>query len=258
MPDSMAVTASTLAQEGRHIAEEGGRRGLTLKLSGGVAFYLMASDPGLLDRLGRDPIRDLDFIGRSDERTEYKQLFGDLGYEIDEDMLLAGEGRRFLFQKPGEVPVEVDLFIDRLQMCHTLELRDRLTVRPHTLPLIDLLLQKLQIIDLTRKDMIDVVSLTAGHDLGPGEDEIDVSYAEGLLGNDWGFYHTSMLNLERIKDYAASAPLEPGVRETVEDRLSRFGSAVDAGPKSRKWKLRARVGTRKKWYEDVEEDIAAF
>ena len=120
------------------------------------------------------------------------------------------------------------------------------------------MLQKLQIIDLTRKDMIDVVSLTAGHDLGPGEDEIDVSYAEGLLGNDWGFYHTSMLNLERIKDYAASAPLEPGVRETVEDRLSRFGSALDAAPKSRKWKIRARVGTRKKWYEDVEEDIAAF
>jgi hypothetical protein len=100
----MAVTASMLAEEGRRIADEGGRRGLTLKLSGGVAFYLMASDPALLDRLGRDPIRDLDFIGRSDERTEYKQLFGDLGYEIDEDMLLAGEGRRFLFQKPGEVP----------------------------------------------------------------------------------------------------------------------------------------------------------
>jgi hypothetical protein len=254
MPDSIAA-ASTLAQEGRRISDEGASRGLNLRLSGGVAYFIHASDPALLEQLGRDPIRDLDFVGRADQRTAYKQLFQDLGYEINEDMLLAGEGRRFLFEKAG---IDVDLFIDRLVMCHTIELRDRLTVRPLTLPLIDLLLQKLQIIDLTRKDMIDVISLAAGHDLGSGEDDIDVGYAEGLLGNDWGFYHTSMLNLDRISTYVASAPLEPGVREAVEDRLGRFADAIEAAPKSRKWKMRARVGTRKKWYEDVEEDIAAF
>ena len=257
MPDSIAA-ASTLAQEGRRICDESTGRGLTLRLSGGVAYFINAPDPSLADQLGRDPIRDLDFIGRSDERTEYKQLFEDLGYEIDEDMLLAGEGRRFLFQKPGEVPIDVDLFIDRLVMCHTIELRDRLTVRADTLSLIDLLLQKMQIVDLTRKDMIDVVGLAAGHDLGSGEDDIDVGYAAGLLGNDWGFYHTTMLNLDRIKGYVASAPLDESVRETVGDRLDRFGEAIEVAPKTRKWKLRARVGTRKKWYEDVEEDIAAF
>lgn len=258
MPDSIATSASMLAAEGRRISEESTRRGLTLKLTGGVGFYVNSPDPSLFARLGRDPIRDLDFVGRSDERTEYKQLFKELGYEIDQDLLVAGEGRRFLFQRSGDIAFEVDLFIDRLEMCHTIDLRDRLQIHALTLALVDLLLQKLQIVELNRKDMIDVVSLLAGHDLGSGHDAVDVEHAQSLLCNDWGFYYTAMRNVERIREYAASAPLEPQTREAVEDRLTRFAAAVEEAPKTRKWKLRAKVGTRKKWYEDVEDDIAAF
>jgi hypothetical protein len=248
-----------LAEEGRRITDESARRGLTLKLFGGIGFYLNASDPALFERLGRDPIRDLDFAGRSEERTEYKQLFKDLGYEIDWDLLVAGEGRRFLFQRSGDVPIDVDLFIDRLEMCHTIDLRQRLTLHPQTLPLVDLLLQKLQIVDLTRKDMIDVIILLAGHEIASDRAEgIDLDHAVELLSDDWGFHHTATRNLQRIKEFAATAPLEPEIRDTVERRLDRFATSLEESPKTRRWKLRARVGTRKKWYQDVDEDIAAF
>jgi hypothetical protein len=257
--ESIADSTALLAEEGRRICEESTRRGLTLRLFGGVGFYLRAGDRTLFERLGRDPIRDLDFMGLSEERGGYKQLFKDLGYEIDPDLLVAGEGRRFLFRSSGETPFEVDLFIDRLQMCHTLDLRRRLTLHPETLPLIDMLLQKLQIVDLTRKDMADVIALLADHDLGTeGPDAVDVDHAASLLSDDWGFYYTAMRNLDRVHEFARAAPLEVDVRDAVEDRLDRFAAALESSPKTRKWKMRGRIGTRKKWYEDVEEDIGAF
>lgn len=259
MAESTADSTALLAEEGQRICEQSAQRGLSLRLFGGVGFYLRAADRSMFERLGRDPIRDLDFIGVSDERGAYKQLFTDLGYEIDQDLLVAGEGRRFLFRRAGDDGWEVDLFIDRLQMCHTLDLRRRLDLHPLTVPLIDLLLQKFQIVDLTRKDMADVVVLLASHDLGSQRDDaIDVEHAASLLGDDWGFYYTVTQNLERIREFAREASLEDGVRGTVEDRRSRFAAMLEDAPKTRKWKMRAKIGTRKKWYEDVEEDIAAF
>jgi hypothetical protein len=41
--------------------------------------------------------------------------------------------------------------------------------------------------------------------------------------------------------------------EVVVDRLSRLRSGFEEVPKSRGWKLRARVGDRKRWYELPEE-----
>ena len=232
---------------------------MTLRLFGGVAFYVRANRPTLFGQLGRDPFHDLDFVGISDERTAYKQAFADLGYEIDRDMLLAGEGRRFLFRGTTEAPVEIDLFIDRLVMCHTLELRQRLDFHPETLPLVDLLLQKLQIVDLTNKDTADVVALLADHDLGDGDqDAIDVDYAARLLSDDWGFYHTATVNIPRIREFVDGAPIDADLRDTVNDRLARLAGILESSSKTRKWKLRAKVGTRKKWYNDVEEDIEAF
>jgi hypothetical protein len=163
---------------------------------------------------------------------------------------VAGEGRRFLFRHSGETPYEVDLFIDRLQMCHTLDLRRRVTLCPETVPLIDLLLQKLQIVDLTRKDMADVVVLLADHDFGTeSAGAIDLEHAAGLLSDDWGFYYTVSQNLERIGQFAHEAPVNDDVRDWVQGRLSRFRDTVESSPKTRKWKMRrgsapARSGTR--------------
>ena len=256
---SVVDSNDRLASEARRICAESDRRGLTLRLCGGVGFYLHAGDPSRFERLGRGPFQDLDFVGLSEERTKYKQLFKDLGYEIDQDMLVAAEGRRFLFRRTGEESVEVDVFIDRLAMCHTLQLRERLALQPQTVPLVDLMLQKLQIVDLTRKDTVDVVVLLADHDLGTGSpDVVDAAHAAALLRDDWGFYYTAMSNVHNIREFAANAPLETDVRDVVIDRLARFAQALESADKTRKWKLRAKVGTRKKWYDDVEEDIAAF
>jgi hypothetical protein len=253
-----------LAEEFRRIADESERRGLALRLFGSVGFYVNARTPALYGRLGRDRINDLDFIGRSEERGDYKQLFKDLAYRADQDMLLAGEGRRFLFSLERDPSIEVDLFIDRLEMCHTIELRDRLALHPGTLPLVDLMLEKLQIVELNRKDMVDVVVLLAEHDLGAAPDAVDVERAAELLADDWGFYYTATENIARIREFVASASasasgsLDPGVRSTVEGRLEAMAQEIEAAPKTRRWRMRAKIGTRKKWYQEVEDGLAAF
>ncbi len=151
MTDADRLVTPMLAAEFDRIRMEGERRGLTLRAFVGVAFYLHVGNHDLFARLGRDPVNDLDLVGLSEERKKYKKLFKELDYEIDWDLLVAGEGKRFMFKHAGDPPVEVDLFIDRLDMCHRIELRDRLALQPRTIPLADLLLQKLQIVDLNRK-----------------------------------------------------------------------------------------------------------
>jgi hypothetical protein len=39
----------------------------------------------------------------------------------------------------------------------------------------------------------------------------------------------------------------------VVERSRTLRKAIEDEPKGRRWKMRARVGTRKQWYEDVEE-----
>jgi hypothetical protein len=251
-------TTEILANEFRRISSESDRRGLALRLFGSVGFYVHARTPALFGQLGRDRINDLDFIGRSEERGEYKQLFKDLDYRVDQDLLVAAEGRRFLFSLERDPAIEVDLFIDRLEMCHTIELRDRLSLAPGTLPLVDLLLEKLQIVELNRKDMVDVAVLLADHDLGSEPDAIDVARAAELLADDWGFYYTATQNIGRVRKFVAGSPLDAAVRETADGRLERIAQEIEAAPKTRKWRMRAKIGTRKKWYQEVEDGLEAF
>lgn len=258
MSGSPSLAVPTLAQEFDRIVVEGERRGLILRAFGGVGFYLHARDEQLFTKLGRGPVNDLDLVGLSEQRNEYKKLLKELGYEIDWNLLVAGEGKRFSFQHVSEPAVEVDLFIDRLDMCHRIELRDRLELQPRTVPLADLLLEKLQIVDLNRKDMVDVVVLLAEHELeGEGPDTVDLDYISRLLADDWGFYYTAKLNLHKIRGFLGEAAAERE-RATVAGRLERIEEEIESAPKTWRWKLRAKIGTKKKWYQDVDEGTGAF
>lgn len=253
------IEPAALAEEALHIIAEGTRRGIVLRAFGGIGFYMHTTNRVLFSELGRDPINDVDLVGLSEHRNDYKKLFHDLNYHIDWDRLVAGEGRRYLFERSGEFPVEVDLFIDRLDMCHQIELRHRIALQPYTIPLADLLLEKLQIVDLNRKDIVDVVVLLSEHQLeGEGPETIDMTYIRDLLADDWGFYYTARTNLNAVSDALEDLPLDGELREGVTAKLRRLDREIEDAPKTRRWKLRARIGPRRKWYQDVEEGEDAF
>jgi hypothetical protein len=149
----------------------------------------------------------------------------------------------------------LDLLVDRFTMCHTLDLRDRLTIDPLTVPLADLLLTKLQVFEINEKDLLDLTALVSDHplDAADGTDPIDARRVVDVLSRDWGFEHTVRANLERLSAFATERV--PGeLADRVGERVARLDAALETASKSVGWKVRARVGERVRWYE-LPEDV---
>ena len=119
--------------------------------------------------------------------------------------------------------------VDKIEMCHTLRFADRLARLPYTLDPMDLLLSKLQIIELNEKDADDCLRLLVTFPLAESDDphSMDLRIFNSLLGDDWGWWKTVTLNLDRIGQAARSR--RPRDRRT--DRSA--GRAGDAAAGSR-------------------------
>jgi hypothetical protein len=231
--------------------------GQVLRLVGSTGIRLHCQPAAAaLDRLGR-PAKDIDVVCRHEDRKGLRRLLEERGWEVDRDLLVAMEGRRYSFRHPAS-GLELDVFVDRLEFCHTIELRDRLAARELTVPVEDLLLQKLQIVRQTVTDRMDAAALLATHPVGTaggGSGEaIDPGYVAGLLGRDWGFHRTATANLAALRE----GPAGNGAAETVRGRVDALLEAIEAAPKSVRWRARARVGERMQWWQDVDEREAVY
>ena len=161
-----------------------------------------------LSQQRRSP-KDIDLVCRREDRRHLRELFAARGYEVDRDLLVAMEGRRYLFSNP-ESGIDVDVWVDDLEFCHTLEMRDRLLLDDPTLPLEDMLLSKLQIVDLTANDRLDIRCMLDTHEVVPGSverEEIDATHIARVLGGDWGFWRTATANLTATGSDEATSPL---------------------------------------------------
>src|SRR5438093_758028 len=180
--------------EARTIIDAAHERGLHLRLLGALAVIEQCPNHiWLLEKTNR-VLTDLDFIGYDKEIRKVEQMFGDLGYEV-----LGGRGvtmdvwvGRRIFHDPAGQRRRVDVFLDRLDFCHPIEFVGRLDQEPVTIPLTDLLLEKLQIVEINEKDLKDLVVLFLEHAVAEGASPgaFDASYVVGLLSKDWGFSYT--------------------------------------------------------------------
>jgi hypothetical protein len=252
-----AAFADVVSKEADRLLHEAEDRRLTLRLTGslGVSHHSQGSRE-LLALLGRRPYRDIDLMGAWKQQRAVCHLFEERGYFPDPDIRQAQEfgSKRLIYQHP-DTGIKVDVFMDDLVMAHTVPFGARLELDSPTISVTDLLLSKLQIHEITENDLIDMVVLLADHRLGPGDREaVDDAYVAGLLGKDWGFWWTTMSNLEKLDGaldrYRA---LPPATADLVRERVATLRRRVDEAPKSGRWKLRARVGTRVRWYEEVQE-----
>lgn len=155
--------------------------------------------------------------------------------------------RRLMFYDP-QLDSTIDVFLDVFEMCHKITLKDRLTIMPYTIPPSDLLLTKLQIVKLTENDVKDVFALLTDLNLSNHDDEenIDANYIAKLLSDDWGFYTTVTDNIDRLLN-------EFSPPSNVAEKLKALKDKIEKEPKSLKWKMRAKVGRKVKWYEEPEE-----
>lgn len=238
--------------EAIRLIEAATRRGILLRALGGVAIALRCPSA----RHRQDPARipDLDFATYSRWRGDLKQFFVDQGYEPNR-LFNALQGRtRLNFLRPAENG-EVDIFLDVFQMCHRLSLVGRLEKHEYTLPLADLLLTKLQIVQLNEKDLLDILALLKDYPLGSEPAGIDPDPIVRVCAADWGWYRTATLNLDRVLQLAPRY-LDEAEFGLVAGRIRELRNQVEAAPKSVLWRARAAVGERVRWY-DLPEDVKA-
>jgi hypothetical protein len=241
-----------LAQE---LVAMGDERGVTLRIIGHLAVRShVEKHRALIDALGRLPTHDIDWMGYSKDRNAANAMFIDeLGYKPDPAVSMSQEYdiQRLIWHRDDGLLVEV--FLDELNMAHKLNFRGRLELDSPTITLVDLLLSKLQIVEINEKDIQDIIVLFAEHGLGPGDRElIDIDYLLKLAKNDWGLYYTSRMNLGKAREFAGHYDvINDGIHQDVQGKIDDILQRMEATPKSLKWRARARVGTKVKWYEDV-------
>jgi hypothetical protein len=237
--------------EARRLISCANDEGLTVRVLGGVAICLQA--PGGKPLLPR-PIKDIDLVTRRGEGRQAGELLAALGY-VGEEMFNALHGsRRLLFHDPVNGR-ELDVFVGEFAMCHAIPVADRLDRDPLTVPLAELLLTKLQIVELTERDKRDVYNLCFHHELSDADDPgIETSLIAGLCASDWGLWRTCKGTIDHCRADMDRDDLEPGAREVIASRLQRLWDRIEAAPKTGRWRLRSRVGERKRWYQEPEEE----
>lgn len=194
----MEQADSSLLESALQLIDEATKRGVVLRLMGALAVEHRCPILWPLAQAGGRETADVDLVALGKQWREIVSLFEATEYEVDErHAMLHGQDRLNFFHPRG---FRVDVFLDRLNMCHSLDLRDRLRIHSMTLPLADLLLQKLQIVELTRKDVVDIVVLLGEHEVGEDESVINGAFIASRLSGDWGFYHTATQNLTHIRD----------------------------------------------------------
>ncbi len=236
-----------LPAEGQGIVSDAQERGLRVRLLGGIAIRLLLADR--FDQAFDRPYRDVDVIcGRKDGRG-LEELLAARGWAPAAEFNALNGSRRLLFHDPAS-EAQVDVFVGEFSMCHALPLADSLDRPGPSLPATDLVMTKLQIVELNAKDRSDLYALLSGCDVGDGDPAaIEPARMASLTGRDWGLHHTFELNLARLREGVSSGE-GPASASTAIDALI---AAMEAEPKSRAWKMRARIGERKRWYELPEE-----
>src|SRR6516165_1208605 len=223
---------------------------LGLKLLGGLAVRVLCPQFPPRQRSGQD----IDFACVSKERKKVAEHLAKVGCEPDRRFNNLNGDRQMYFNAPSGRPI--DVMVNQLNMCHVLDFRAGFARQPYTIDAVDVLLSKLQIVELNEKDAHDTVHLLSGLPVGGGgQASIDTDRFAKLMGADWGWWRTVTGNLEKLPTLVADRPglVPPGARYEPLAQARQLLELAQQTPKSMKWKLRAATGERMRWYELPEE-----
>jgi hypothetical protein len=228
--------------------------GVLMRVIGSLAFQMHCEKFGYLQAAMGRAYTDIDFAAYKKQVREVKALMSGLGYVEDREVFIVSEGDRAIFNNPN-TSLHVDVFFDKLDFSHIISWNGRLEVDSPTIPLAELLLEKMQIFQINEKDIIDTIMLLMEHPLGNSDHEvINIDRVAELLAKDWGLWRTTTMNLGKVRQMADHYPqLDDKHKVQVVAQVDQALSRIEAEPKSTAWRLRSRVGDRVKWYKDVDE-----
>lgn len=252
--------------EALHLIELGEKEGILFRIMGslGIRFH-SPKFKYLYEGIDR-PVTDIDYASYGKFSPKISKLLKGLGYEPNKwIMALYGSKRNIYYSE--EKGWQADIFFDELDMCHKVNFRNRLELDYPTITLTDILLEKMQIVEINAKDLKDTIIMTCEHGVGnTDKEEYNLPYICNLMANDWGYYYTVTTNLKKtiayLEHFNDDLPkeladkgmgLSAEARADVAGKLNRILEGIEAAPKSTGWKLRAKIGPKMKWYKEVEE-----
>jgi hypothetical protein len=247
----MTAIESDVLAEAERLVSLARDEGVVVRLLGGVAIRLHgpAEPPPVFVR----EYPDLDFVTTRKGSGDTQRFFTRAGYSANVAFNALNAQERLLFFD-DEHERQVDVFVGQFRMCHTIPLKGRLTLDPKTIPLAELLLTKLQVIELNEKDVRDALALLLAHEVGESDDEtVNAGRVASLCADDWGLWRTITANLADCREHLGRYELPADEHTEIARRIDTLLERIDAEPKSRGWRLRAKIGERKRWYDLPEE-----
>ncbi|MEW6623381.1 MAG: hypothetical protein AB1420_09685 [Bacillota bacterium] len=254
MAQYTSKNAREFIEEAEKIITLAKEKGVSLRLIGALAFNLHCPKYNYIHEKWGRVFTDTDFVSRVEYGPILKEVYSELGYQDDEMITTLYGSKRMVFDNP-DTGFHSDIFFDQLDFCHVLPLRDRLDVDSLTIPLAELVLEKMQIVQINEKDIIDTIMLLLEHPVGESDDEvINAKIAARYLAADWGFWKTVTLNFDKLKSILSSSDLFcVEEKKVVQERLALLEDYINKEPKPLKWKMRDKIGAKVKWYKDVDE-----
>jgi Uncharacterised nucleotidyltransferase len=246
----MSEPLDDIVAEARRIADAARERDALVRVLGGAAVRLHCTymPPSLQRTYG-----DIDLATPARTTSQTDSLMQDLGYVGDREFN-AIQAQRMVFADPVRRR-RIDVFVGEFRLCHVIPITDRLALDPLTIPLAELLLTKLQVVEANLKDLKDMWALVLEHPVGEGDDEtVNGPFIASMLAGDWGLWRTATGTLDKLRvRLATDSGLEAEQQQVISERLDTLSARIDDERKSLRWRTRAKVGERVRWYEEPEE-----
>jgi hypothetical protein len=260
-------------EEVLNLVESAKNRGIELRILGSLAVYLhIQNNPiclDLLSKLGRfegsdQLFTDLDLICYSKQRKEVSKFFEELGFKPDLMVNTLFGNKRLIFYHMNN-SYHIDIFVDSLEFSHDIHFGNdtkngRLSLDYPTISITDLVLEKLQIHEINRKDLVDLFLIFLSHDVSlepKSKEEINAKHIANVLCDDWGFWYDALINLNKLKDFAnnilVNVNLNKEIIDKFNERVDFMIKILNEYPKTKKWIKRSKEGTKKPWYREVDE-----
>lgn len=226
---------------------------VTMRVLGSIAIRIKAPEYSYIAYQHNRFIPDIDFVTYSSDIVQVQDLFFDLGWQENQTILRLFGNKRRIFNHP-QLEIHADIFIDKLRFCHEINFKKRLTIDYPTISLIDLVLHKLQIVEINKKDLIDMMILLRKYPLSQKEekDKINIAYLAKICSKDWGWWKTATDNLQKLNQFCKQylTIKDAGI---VSEKIKIILRSIEERPKSLSWKTRSIIGEKIRWYKEVEE-----
>ena len=238
----------------KHILKAAKDAGIILRVIGSLGFQMHCPKFGYLQAAMGRAYTDIDFAAYGKQTKAIQELMAKLGYVDNQEVFIVSGGERSIFDR-AEIGLHIDVFYEKLDFCHIIRWADRLEVDSPSIPLAEMLLEKMQIVQINEKDVIDTIMLLLEHPLGDIDKEtINIKRIAELCAADWGLWRTLTMNLGKVRALAQGyEQLKPDQKAVIETQVKSALERIEAEPKALAWRLRARVGDRVKWYKEVDE-----